>query len=56
MEKIIKDFCTAWQTLNVNLIITHLSEDFIFDSQWVFESLDCNGYKEYIFRKFQKLK
>ena len=42
------DFAKAWQTLNANLIIKHLSPDFIYDSQWAFESLNCQRYIEYI--------
>lgn len=55
-EKIIEDFCTAWQTLNADLIIRHLSNDFVYDSQWVFESLRYFGYTNYIQGKFQTLK
>ena len=56
MENIIQDFCTAWQTFNAELIIRHLSKDFVYDSQWVLSSLNCNGYKEYLLGKFQTLK
>lgn len=56
MNLIIKDFCTAWQTLDAELICKHLDESFVYDSQWVFSSLDCNGYKEYIRGKFQTLR
>lgn len=56
MEEIIKDFCKAWTTLDSELIISHLDDSFIYDSQWVFSSLDCKGYKEYITQKFKTLK
>lgn len=56
MEHIIKDFCSAWQTLDAELITRHLADCFVYDSQWVFSSLDCNGYKDYIQGKFQTLK
>lgn len=56
MNDIIKDFCAAWQTLNAELIIKHLDASFVYDSQWVFNSLDCEGYKDYIRGKFETLK
>lgn len=56
MDDIIKDFCVAWQTLDAGLIIKHLDDCFVYDSQWVFASLDCEGYKEYIQGKFDTLK
>lgn len=56
MNSIIEDFCVAWQMLDAELIIKHLDYDFVYDSQWVFASLDCNGYKDYILGKFATLK
>ena len=56
MNNIIEDFCVAWQMLDAELIIKHLDNSFVYDSQWVFESLDCNGYKDYIRGKFATLK
>lgn len=56
MNEIIEDFCHAWQELDAELIIKHLDESFVYDSQWVFESLDCEEYKVYIKGKFQTLK
>jgi hypothetical protein len=56
MKDIIKDFCIAWQTLNAELIIKHLDDSFVYDSQWVFASLDYSAYKDYIRGKFEILK
>lgn len=56
MDTIITDFANAWSTLNPELIIKHLSPDFQYDSQWVFKSLDCSGYINYIRGKFNTLK
>ena len=56
MDDILNDFVRAWQTFDADLIIKHLDEKFVYDSQWVFASLDCQGYKEYIQGKFQTLK
>lgn len=55
-ESITKDFAKAWETLNADLIIRHLSPDFKYDSQWVFESLDYKGYIEYIRGKFKTIR
>lgn len=56
MNAIIEDFCNAWKTLDANLIIKHLDEKFVHDSQSVFSSLDYEGYKDYIIGKFHTLK
>ncbi len=56
MQDIINDLCKAWETLDAELIIKHLDNDFIYDSQWVLYSLNCNQYKEYIQGKFKTLK
>lgn len=55
-ESITKDFATAWQTLNADLITKHLSPDFKYDSQWVYASLDYRGYIEYIRGKFTTIR
>lgn len=54
-EYIIRDFQKAWQTFNASYIIKHLHPDFIYDSQWVFQSLDYTGYVDYIIGKFRTL-
>ena len=54
-EYIIRDFQKAWQTFNASYIIKHLHPDFIYDSQWVFQSLDYTGYVDYILGKFRTL-
>lgn len=55
-----KDFVdnitNAWNQLNAELIIKNLDESFIYDSQWVFDSLDYRGYIDYIRGKFATLK
>lgn len=38
------------------MIIQHLSPDFQYDSQWVFESLNYSQYIDYIRGKFKTLK
>ena len=56
MEKILEDFKTAWNTLNADIIIKHLEASFVYDSQWVFSSIDRDGYAEYIKAKFERIK
>lgn len=53
---ILTDFTEAWNTLNPELIIKHLSPKFIYDSQWVFDSLDHQEYKDYIRGKFETIR
>lgn len=55
-EQIVHDLATAWRTLNPELIIKHLAPEFRYDSMWVFESLDCEGYANYIRGKFETIK
>lgn len=55
-EQIIADFAKAWENLDAELIISNLDEKFVYDSQWVFESLDYQGYKDYIQGKFKTIK
>ena len=55
-EMIVAEFAKAWETLDAELIVSNLDDSFVYDSQWVLESLNCEGYKEYIRAKFQKIK
>ena len=55
-EQIVEEIAKAWETLDADLIIQNIDESFVYNSQWVFESLDYAGYKEYIRGKFQTLK
>ncbi|MBO7444854.1 MAG: hypothetical protein J6T86_00380 [Bacteroidales bacterium] len=55
-EQIIEDFANAWKTLDAELIIKHLDSSFVYDSQWVFDSLDYNAYIDYIRVKFETIK
>lgn len=55
-EQILSDFEYAWSHANATLIIKHLSPEFVYDSQWVFESLDYKGYVDYIKEKFDTVK
>lgn len=56
MSSILLDFCKAWQTFDAGLIIKHLDNSFVHDSQWAFESLNHNEYVVYIRGKFQTLR
>lgn len=55
-EEIVRDLAAAWRTLNAELLIEHLAPSFQYDSMWVFESLDRDGYAEYIRGKFDAIK
>lgn len=56
MYTVIDDIANAWRTFNPELIIKHLSPEFQYDSQWVFGSLDYDGYIDYIRGKFESLR
>ena len=55
-EELIATFAQAWRTLNPELIVNNLAPSFIYDSQWVFESLDYSAYIDYIRGKFNTIK
>ena len=55
-EQIVHDLAEAWRTLNPELLIRHLAPEFKYDSMWVFESLDHDGYVDYIRGKFNTIK
>ena len=55
-EQIVQDLAEAWRTLNPELLIQHLAPEFQYDSMWVFESLDHDGYVDYIRGKFSTIK
>ena len=55
-EQIIHDFAEAWRTLNPELLIQLLAPEFQYHSMWVFESLDHDGYVDYIRGKFSTIK
>ena len=55
-EQIVKDLAAAWRTQDAELLIQHLAPEFRYDSMWVFEWLDCDGYAEYIRGKFDAIK
>lgn len=56
MKSIVNDITRAWNELDPELIVRHLSPDFRYDSQWVFAYLTYDGYVEYIRGKFKTLR
>ena len=55
-EELVAIFAQARRTLNPELIVANLDQSFIYDSQWVFESLDYSRYIDYIRGKFHTIK
>lgn len=56
MKSIVNDITRAWNELDPELIVRHLSPDFRYDSQWMFDYLTYDGYVEYIRGKFKTLR
>lgn len=56
MVKIYQDITEAWNTLNAELIIKHLSHNFRYDSQWVYDTMGYHEYCEYLREKFNKIR
>lgn len=54
--QILHDIQTAWNTLDSQLIIKHLDKNFVYDSQWVLESLSYERYISYLTGKFNTIK
>ena len=55
-EELVEVFAKAWETLDAEIIAENLDDDFVYDSQWVMESLDRKEYIEYIRGKFNAIK
>ena len=55
-KQIVHDLAEAWRTLNPELLIQHLADNFRYDSMWVFESLGRDEYADYIRGKFATIK
>lgn len=53
---IVNDVTRAWNELDADLIIRHLSENFGYDSQWVYDYMLYDEYVEYLRSKFQTIK
>lgn len=56
MKSIVDDITRAWNELDPEFIVRHLSPDFRYDSQWVFDYLTYDGYVEYIRGKYKTLR
>ena len=55
-EQIVHDLAEAWRPFNPELLIQHLAPEFQYDSMWFFESLDHDGYVDYLQGKFNAIK
>lgn len=55
-EELVAIFAQALRSLDPELIVTNLDQSFRYDSQWVFEFLDYQGYIDYIRSKFQAMR
>jgi hypothetical protein len=55
-EELVEEFAKAWETLDAELIVVNLDDNFVYNSQWVMDSLDRKGYIEYIRGKFNAIK
>jgi len=54
--EIYNDFTNAWNNLDAELIVKHLDDSFRYDSEWVFDFLDKDGYSNYIKGKFETIR
>ena len=54
--KLLDLFAEAWRKLDAEIIIPYLAPDFEYSSCWVFSSLDCQGYIDYIRGKFEAIR
>lgn len=54
--ELVEVYADAWTKLDASLIKPFLSNDYTYSSMWVFETLDKNGYLEYLQGKFHTIK
>lgn len=55
-DNLIDLFVKAWRNLDAEIIIPYLAPDFQYSSFWVYSSLDCQGYTDYIRGKFETIR
>lgn len=55
-DELLDLYIEAWTKLDAEIIIPHLASDFQYTSFWVLETLDRQGYTDYIRRKFESIK
>lgn len=54
-EELTKVYAEAWEKLDVSVIAPYLADDFTYGSMWVFQSLDRDGYLDYLKGKFEAI-
>jgi hypothetical protein len=54
-DTILDDICEGWNLLEPTLIIKHLSDDFMYESQLCFGILDFDEYSDYLIEKFSTM-
>ena len=55
-DNLIDLFVKTWRNLDAEIIIPYLAPDFQYSSCWVYSSLDCKGYTDYIRGKFEAIR
>ncbi len=55
-DELLDLYIEAWTKLDAEIIIPHLASDFHYTSFWVLETLDRQGYTDYIRRKIESIK
>lgn len=55
-KDVVDDVTRAWNELDAEFIIKHLSPDFRYDSQWVFNYMLYDEYVRYLKKKFHTIK
>lgn len=56
IKYIVDDVTKAWNELDPELIIKHLSEGFIYESQWIYDYMMRGKYTDYLTGKFNTIR
>ena len=55
IRELVEKYAEAWKALDVSIIAPYLSDEFTYGSMWVFQSLDREGYIDYLKGKFEAI-
>lgn len=55
-EQLVEKYAEAWRQLDADIIVPYLAESFTYSSMWVFQTLDRDGYIEYLKGKFKAIR
>lgn len=56
IKELAEKYAEAWRMLDASIIGPYLADDFTYGSMWVFQTLDREGYLDYLKGKFEAIR